>query len=46
MDVISRTAFGIKVDSQNDFNNAFVANAKLMFTQTSRGRLLPMLARM
>ncbi|XP_071101639.1 cytochrome P450 3A5-like [Haliotis cracherodii] len=31
MDVISRTAFGIKVDSQNDFNNPFVDHAKQMF---------------
>ncbi|XP_067687709.1 cytochrome P450 3A13-like isoform X2 [Haliotis asinina] len=45
MDVISRTAFGIKIDSQNDFNNAFVANAKLMFRQSNPRRLLPMLAR-
>ncbi|XP_046555165.1 cytochrome P450 3A13-like [Haliotis rubra] len=45
MDVISRTAFGITVDSQNDFNNEFVANAKMMFTQSKPRRLLPMIAR-
>ncbi|XP_067687705.1 cytochrome P450 3A13-like [Haliotis asinina] len=45
MDVISRTAFGIQVDSQNDFNNEFVSNAKLMFTQSKPRRLLPMIAR-
>ncbi|XP_046378291.1 cytochrome P450 3A29-like [Haliotis rufescens] len=45
MDVISRTAFGIKVDSQNDFNNPFVAHAKLMFTNSKPRRLLPLLAR-
>ncbi|XP_046579166.1 cytochrome P450 3A29-like [Haliotis rubra] len=32
VDVISRTAFGIKVDSQNDFSNPFVTNVKQMFT--------------
>ncbi|XP_067687706.1 cytochrome P450 3A8-like [Haliotis asinina] len=45
MDVISRTAFGIKVDSQNDFNNVFVANVKLIFIQTKQRRILPMIAR-
>ncbi|XP_067687897.1 cytochrome P450 3A21-like [Haliotis asinina] len=34
MDVISRTAFGIKVDSQNDFNHPFVFNAKQIFRPT------------
>ncbi len=42
MDVISRTAFGIQVDSQNDFHNEFVVNAKLMFTQSA---LLPVVER-
>ncbi|XP_046579194.1 cytochrome P450 3A29-like [Haliotis rubra] len=46
MDVISRTAFGIKVDSQNDFNNEFVANAKMMFTQSNQRTLLAILARL
>ncbi|XP_046555167.1 cytochrome P450 3A4-like [Haliotis rubra] len=45
MDVIARTAFGIQVDSQNDFNNEFVANAKMMFTQSKPRRLLPIVAR-
>ncbi|XP_067687704.1 cytochrome P450 3A13-like [Haliotis asinina] len=45
MDVIAQTAFGIKVDSQNDFNNEFVANAKVMFTQSKPRRILPMLSR-
>ncbi|XP_067685881.1 cytochrome P450 3A13-like [Haliotis asinina] len=45
MDVISRTAFGIKVDSQNDFSNAFVSNAKEFFRQSKPRRLLPMIAR-
>ncbi|XP_067687703.1 cytochrome P450 3A29-like [Haliotis asinina] len=45
MDVISQTAFGIKVDSQNDFSNVFVANAKSMFVQTKQRRILPAVAR-
>ncbi|XP_067687711.1 cytochrome P450 3A13-like [Haliotis asinina] len=44
MDVISRTAFGVKVDSQNDFDNPFVANAKEIFKHTSARRLLPIIA--
>ncbi|XP_067687599.1 cytochrome P450 3A29-like [Haliotis asinina] len=32
VDVISRTAFSVKVDSQNDFSNPFVINVKEMFT--------------
>ena len=31
MDVISSTAFGIRVDSQKDRNNTFVTNAKEAF---------------
>ncbi|XP_067675608.1 cytochrome P450 3A29-like [Haliotis asinina] len=31
MDVICRTAFGIKVDSQTDFNHPFVVHAKKIF---------------
>ena len=31
MDVIARTAFGLKVDSQKDKNNKFVRMAKKMF---------------
>ncbi|XP_046359251.2 cytochrome P450 3A29-like [Haliotis rufescens] len=34
MDVIAQTAFGIKVDSQNDFNNPFVGHAKMLFQPT------------
>ncbi|XP_071101674.1 cytochrome P450 3A29-like [Haliotis cracherodii] len=51
MDVISRTAFGIKVDSQNDFNHPFVVNAKQMFSPTKLrsffallGVMIPVLA--
>ena len=31
MDVIASTGFGIRVDSQKDRNNAFVAHAKTAF---------------
>ena len=31
MDVIASTGFGIRVDSQKDRNNAFVANARKAF---------------
>ncbi|XP_046565423.1 cytochrome P450 3A21-like [Haliotis rubra] len=34
MDVICQTAFGIKVDSQTDFNHPFVVNAKRLFQPT------------
>ncbi|XP_046555166.1 cytochrome P450 3A13-like [Haliotis rubra] len=44
MDVISRTAFGVKVDSQNDFHNPFVANAQEIFKHTKERRLLPIIA--
>ncbi|XP_048237551.1 cytochrome P450 3A29-like [Haliotis rufescens] len=44
MDVISRTAFGIKVDSQNEFDNPFVAHAKEMLEQSNMRRLSSMLA--
>ncbi|XP_071103072.1 cytochrome P450 3A14-like [Haliotis cracherodii] len=44
MDVISRTAFGIKVDSQNEFDNPFVAHAKDMFKQSNMRRLSSLLA--
>ncbi|XP_046378259.2 cytochrome P450 3A13-like [Haliotis rufescens] len=44
IDVISRTAFGIKIDSQNDFDNPFVANAKEIFQHTNMRRVLPIIA--
>ncbi|XP_071101675.1 cytochrome P450 3A8-like [Haliotis cracherodii] len=44
MDVITRTAFGIKVDSQNDFNNPFVANAKVILSRSNARGLLPIVA--
>ncbi|XP_046563336.1 cytochrome P450 3A29-like [Haliotis rubra] len=34
MDVICQTAFGIKVDSQTDFNHPFVVHAKTLFQPT------------
>ncbi|XP_046579169.1 cytochrome P450 3A29-like [Haliotis rubra] len=44
MDVITQTVFGVKVDSQNDFNNPFVTNAKAIFTLPKARRILPVLA--
>ncbi|XP_046545796.1 cytochrome P450 3A29-like, partial [Haliotis rubra] len=37
MDVICQTAFGIKVDSQTDFNHPFVVRAKKLFRPSKLG---------
>ncbi|XP_046574876.1 cytochrome P450 3A8-like [Haliotis rubra] len=44
MDVISRIAFGIKIDSQNEVDNPFVAHAKQMFELSNMRRLTSMMA--
>ena len=40
MDVIASTAFGIRVDSQKDRNNAFVTNARKAFDANPANPLL------
>ncbi|XP_046325528.1 cytochrome P450 3A13-like [Haliotis rufescens] len=44
MDVIAQTAFGIKIDSQNDFNDPFVAHAKMLFAPTKLAQALATLS--
>ncbi|XP_067675595.1 cytochrome P450 3A29-like [Haliotis asinina] len=44
MDVICQTAFGIKVDSQTDFNHPFVVHAKRLFNPPKLGLALSVLS--